>query len=85
VKTKTIINYNWIKLWELNQVEKELLNQLGSQIGVDGIIRKLLGIRHHLSLTNIRKVTNKEIIASNKSFQSTANASAEFRLGVLGE
>ena len=55
------------KLWELNQVQNQLLNQLGSQIGVDGIIKKLLETRHQLSLTNTRKVINKGIIVSNRS------------------
>ncbi len=36
-----------------------MLTQLGSQISVNGIIKKLPEIRHRLSLTNTKKVTNK--------------------------
>lgn len=59
--------------WELNQVQKELLNQLASQTGVNGTTKIPPGIRHHLSLTSTRKVIRKGIIASNKASQRNAN------------
>ena len=46
-----------------------MLNLLGSQISVDGIIKILPEISRHLSLTNTRKVINKGIIAPNKAVQ----------------
>jgi hypothetical protein len=35
------------RLWELNQVQKELLKQRGNPTGDNEIIRILLEIRHH--------------------------------------
>ncbi len=43
---KLVKNLN-LKLWELNQVQKELPNQRENQTDANEIIKRLVEIRHH--------------------------------------